>query len=336
MGRFIPPPPARSARIPPAADAALAAALAIGDRLVARATAHGLTFALDEADTIDLPEPAAARIDRAQLRALASIYLAADLEPAGIVAAAEQLGGLASTGVLKFNLGGAGSLVEKWWRSRRDRMNDVERGAFFARLFGTSAAGATAETGRNVRFEDRMLELCEALAKLDEQGGGEYGTSMAQARVRNAARALAQNLGDAGTAMTAFVAGEVIGMLKDAFAILGHPDIRGALHARDIWDVIRAVARLGHTRPVDAQPYIRRGKAGMILLSWLADALEKVLGGGPLVKLGDPVIGAALDWLEATLTLGETLAAQAGGQNPAPPSAPAPDRAASAWSALGS
>lgn len=334
MGRFIPPPPGYSAHIAPVADANLVSALALGQWLVDRATAPGLTFALDElggVDGLDLPDGTASRVDRAQLRALASIYLAADLEPAGIIASAEQLAALVATGVVNFDLGGAAPLIEQYWRHRRDRMATEERSAFFARLFGTSSGPVSAEAGRNARFEDRMFELCEALTKFEEQGGpSERGTNMGQVRVRNAARALSQNLGDASSGMTAFIADEVMKTLKEAFAILGHPDVRGAFQARDIWDVVRAIARHGHVAVADVHRYVRRGKAGMILLAWLADSLESALGSGQIVSLGDPVIVAAIDWLEATLSLAEAVVPQPSDMALAAP----PDRTASVWSAL--
>ncbi|HVR91507.1 MAG TPA: hypothetical protein VHG29_10495 [Novosphingobium sp.] len=330
MGRFIPPPPGASAWIVPRRDAAVAAALTQGMRLVERATGQGLAFALDELGEIVLPEAEAARIDRAQLRALASLYLAAGLEPAGIIVAVESLAGLSASGALQLNLAAAEPLVAQWWHNRHERMSDDERNAFFARLFGTSSGPVAAEASRNVRFEDRMLELVEALGKLDPQGGFDSsGTTMAQARVRSAARNLAQNLGDASGGMTAFIASELMATLKDAFAVLGNPALRGAFQARDIWDVVRGIARLGHASTGDAQPYVRRGKAGMIVLSWLADVLERLGSGGPIVQLGDPVIAAAVDWLEATLLLGETTVAPA-----SPVAGTMPDRPAAVWSAL--
>lgn len=293
------------ARIAPAADAAFAAVLATGHALVERATAQGLAFTLEDIDTIDLPEDNA-RVDRAQLRALASIYLAADLEPAGIIQSVQQLASLGGTGGLSVDPGGAGPLLEQWWRHRHERMSQDERSAFFARLFGTSSGPASAEAKSNQRFEGRMLDLCEALSGIDQSAGSEnYATTLAQSRVRTAARALSQNLGDSSTGMVAFVAGEVIATLKEAFAILGHADLRRAFGATNIWGVIRAISRLGHVEFPDAQPYIRRGKAGMMLLSWLADSLPVVFGTGILVRRGHPVIGAAIDWLEATLVLGE-------------------------------
>ena len=60
-----------------------------------------------------------------------------------------------------------------------------------------------------------MLELCEALYKLDEIPTGDpYGGSAQQARVRSAARNLTENLGDAGGGITAFMAGEIYPMVE--------------------------------------------------------------------------------------------------------------------------
>lgn len=334
---------AANARIAPVADAILGAALAHGARLVERATAQGLAFGLDQLGDLDIPEPEMARVDKAQMRALATLYLAADLEPAGIIPAVEALAGLASTGALGADLGAAGPLVAHWWQHRTQRPNAAERDAFFARLFGTSDGPVAAEAPRNVQFEDRMLELCESLYKLDDPasgGSGPTGGTVAQARARNAAKGLVENLGNASGGITAFLAGEIVAMLKDAFAIVGHAELRRAFAARDLWDVVGAVGRIAHSSFRPAAPYVRRGKAGMIVIAWLADVADRLAGptAGPIVSIGDPVVGAAIDWLEATLDIGEA--------NPAAPVAPPPAAAAppprlppaapaSPWSALG-
>jgi hypothetical protein len=317
-----------SAAIVPVADALLVSALSAGERLVARATAPGLAFALDQLGDIDIPEPVAARIDKAQLRALATLYLAADLESAGIIPSVEALAGFGSTGAISIDLGGAEPLLAEWWRRRHDRVSAAERHAFFSRLFGTASGPVAADADRNFQFEDRMLELCEALYKLDEIPTGDpYGGSMQQARVRKAARALMQNLSDAGGGITAFMAGEIIAALKQAFAIIGHPDLRGAFAARDVWGVVAGIARIA---PVAFDPpasYVRRGKAGMTVIAWLADVSDQLGGsGGALVAIGHPVVGAAIDWIEATLDIGEALA---------PTAQPRPSPPASPWSALG-
>lgn len=320
--------------IAPVADALLGAALAAGDRLVGQATAQGLAFALDQLGDIDIPEPAFARIDKAQLRALASLYLAADLEPAGIIAAVETLAGLTAAGAIRVDLGGAQPLVAHWWQRRNERVGALERNAFFSRLFGTSAGPVSAETERNAAFEERMLDLCECLYKLDEISahGGQGGTAQ-QARVRGAARALVENLGRASGGITAFLAAEIVEALKAAFAILGHRDLRGAFAARDVWAVVGAIGRLARTRFRPAGPYIRRGKAGMTVIAWLAEVADQLAGTGrvPIVAIGHPVVGSAIDWLEASLEIGEADAAAA----PPPAALLPPAPAASPWSALG-
>ena len=299
-----------AAAIAPVADALLGSALSAGERLVARATAHGLAVTLDQLGDIDFPEPAAARVDRARLRALATLYLAADLEPAGIIGSVEALAGFASTGVAGIDLGGVEPLLADWWRRRRARVTAAERNAFFSRLFGTASGPVAADADRNVEFEDRMLELCEALYKLDEMPTGDpYGGSMQQARVRRAARGLVQNLGEAGGGITAFMAGEIIAALRQAFAIIGHPDLRGAFAARDVWGVVAGIARLARLAFNPPAPHLRRGKAGMTVIAWLAEVSDQ-LGGpaGALVAIGHPVVGSAIDWIEATLDIGEAIA----------------------------
>lgn len=316
-----------AATIAPVADALLASALSTSARLVARATAPHLTVALDQLGDIDIPEPVAAHIDQAQLRALATLYLAADLESAGLIQSVEALAGFASAGV-GIDLGGAEPLLAEWWRRRHERASAAERAAFFSRLFGTASGPVAADAEPNVQFEDRMLELCEALYKLDEIPTGDpYGGSMQQARVRRAARALTENLGDAGGGIMAFMAGEIVGALRQAFAIIGHPDLRGAFAARDVWGVVAGIARVAR-RPVNPPaPHVRRGKAGMTVIAWLAEVSEQLGSvGGPLVAIGHPVVGSAIDWIEATLDIGQAIATA----RPIQPYAPA-----SPWSALG-
>ncbi|MDQ1289594.1 MAG: hypothetical protein QG622_3160 [Actinomycetota bacterium] len=309
--------------IAPVGDALLTSAVSASERLVARATAHGLAVTLDRLGEIDLPEPSAARIDQARLRALATLYLSADLEAAGILPAVEALAGLASTGAVGIDLGGTEPLLADWWRQRHDRLSAAERHACFSRLFGTAPGPVAADAHRNEQFEDHMLELCEALYKLDEVPTGDpYGGTRQQARVRRAARSLTENLGDAGGSITAFLADEIIAALRSALTIITHPHLRGAFAARDVWDVVAAIARIARIRFDPPAPYVRRGRAGMTVIAWLADVedrpdtdrtstdrpdADRTGRGGALVAIGDPVVGSAIDWIEATLDIGEAL-----------------------------
>ena len=139
--------------------------------------------------------------------------------------------------------------------------------------------------------------------------GDPYGGSMQQARVRKAARTLMRNLSEAGGGITAFMAGEIIAALKQAFAIIGHPDLRGAFAARDVWGVVAGIARMARLAFDPPAPDVRRGKAGMTVIAWLAEVSDQLGGpGGQLVAIGHPVVGSAIDWIEATLDIGEAIA----------------------------
>ncbi|WP_436052734.1 hypothetical protein [Phenylobacterium sp. LjRoot225] len=292
--------------------------------------ALGFAVALADLGDFDLPAGSEARVDQAQMRALASLYLAADLEAAGVLPAVETLAGLARSGAIPGDIGPAAPLLQAFWRGRNERASADERSAFYGRLFG-AGAGPVAAVGANMEFEDRMLDLCEALFKLDELASNStYGGVGQQARVRAAAQRLAGNLVDAGGGVTAFFAQEILQSLRDALAILATPAVRATLRARDTWEAIAGVNRLSGERTEDPSPFARRGKAGMMVISWLADAAPMLAQPSqPLVGLGDPVIAAAVEWLEASLAIGETAPA------PVPPTSPRAPQAASPWAAIG-
>jgi hypothetical protein len=54
----------------------------------------------------------------------------------------------------------------------------------------------------------------------------------------------------------------------------------------------------------DPASFVVRGKAGLTILSWLADA-HKVINAStqPLVGVDNPVVAAAVDWLQSSLAI---------------------------------
>jgi hypothetical protein len=288
------------------------------------ASAASAAVALEDYGAIDLPPPSLA-VDQAQLRAMATLYLAAELEGAGAIPAAEALVRLARAGALSRDFGEATGLMQSFWQSRQERIGSAERLAIFARLFGTPGATDDAHAPRNAAFEERMIDLCEALYRLDE--GGAAGGIAAQTRVRSAARRLLSVLVQASTGFTALVAQEVLSALKLSLAILVHADVKAAFGARGLWDVVTAIDHLLREPVRPHALHLRRGQAGMTLLAWLADCAPRLdATGGTLVTIGDAVIEAAADWLEASLSLSETPPSA----EPARASAPGSD-----WASLG-
>jgi hypothetical protein len=283
------------------------------ETLVAKSVAFAVS--LDQIGPgIELPPSSGAAIDRAQLRAIAALYLASELDAAGVVAAAESLMRLARTGSLDIDIGEATPLVERFWLARNERATTAERQSFFGGLFGgASVAEAAGPIAANVEFEDRLIDLCEALYKLDEQASNaSWGGVAQQARVRTAAGRLLDEMARHVGGMTAFFASEVLSTLKAALRIVTHADVRAAFRARDAQGVIAAIhRRVRMAAPGDLDLHARRGEAGMTILAWLADAAD-VLGGNerPLLGIDHPVIAAAVEWLEVSLTLTEAEAAE--------------------------
>ena len=291
-------------------SAALLAALAKANALAELAHARALALALDDAGDIVLPDatPASAD-DQALIRAIAPLYLAAQLEEAALLPAVETLSGLAVSGGLPIDLGTAAALIRQFWQQRNERFHANERRAFFARLFGADSAETAADGGRaqvNAGFEDLMIDLSEALYKLDEESlGANTAGPRGQARVLITARNLAENLLNKGGGMTAFAAKEILATIQSAVQILQQPDVQHAVGGHSLWTAVHAVAKRYLHIDGDSSTYVTRGKSGLIILSWLADSLPQLNQGQPLVTLDHPVIAAATEWLQASLSIRE-------------------------------
>jgi len=295
---------------PQGTDLGLVQLVEQGSQHAAAAYASAFAMAFDELAIVELPPGSESSVDRAQMRALGALYLAADLEPAGIFTAAEGLAALAATGGLRTDLGPVAAMVHQFWRKRNERTTEEDRLEFFGRLFG-SAYGGFSAYGANDGFEPLTLDLCEALYQLgDGLHRSPHGGISQQTRIRAAARNLLGNLVSAGGGATPFMAREIMSGLQAAIDILKHPHLQGVFGARDIWGVVNAVNRLaGRSSMGDPQVFMRRGRAGMTLIVWLADAAEALRTyGAPLVVVDHPVIPAAVDWMQASLTISEIQA----------------------------
>ena len=287
--------------------------------------AETMATVMAELGDIRLP-PAATPADAAQLRAVASLYLASTLEAAGLIGAAEDLTRLARTGALVGDVGDAGPLIEAFWRERGDRASPEERLSLFGRLFGAPLGPSDAMGPPNEAFEESLLDLCDSIIKAADRFGN------GQARARTMALRLAENLAEASNDMTLFLAREVLDSLGKAIAILNHPQVKARLMARTLWDSVAKVDRQFGRPARSTLTHLRRGRAGMAVLAWLADVYETLeTRGGTLIEEDSPVVDAAIDWIDETLSLADEDSRRA------PPAAqPLPNRASRAdWASLG-
>lgn len=279
-------------------------ALALGERLVAAVETFALQFDLSDTGVVELPPVVGSEADRAHLQTVGPLYLAAELESARLVAAAETLAGLFASGGLSADPGPAAPLLTAFWRGRRERFVENERRALYARMFGqTTGTTLAARRAINADFETLMIDLTEALSKLNAAPLAPPGADFA---ARVAAGQLAANLVSRSGGMAAFAARDLLETIKAALAIFKQPAVQAAVGARTVWGAVRAVTRL-YLREEDAEIalHVTRGKAGLLVLAWLAEVFLQLEGEGELVAPAHPVVGAGLTWLRASLSLAE-------------------------------
>lgn len=269
--------------------------LAFAERLAAHAYARTQALTLG---ALNPPHPVEDD-DHAHLRAMASLYLMAQLEHASLLPAVELLAKLAVSGGLSVDFGSASSKLLQFWEHRNERFSPQERQSLFDRLF-------------NPDFDNAMIDLCEALYKLDE-GAARPGTSnpLEEAKVRTAAEQLSEYLLNHTTGESAFAANDILNAIRIATDILKDPHVEHAFGAHSLWTTVQAILHRYGSTAEDPTSYVTRGKAGLTILAWLAEAhLMLSDSSRPFVGLDNPVIAAAVDWLSTSLTIEQSKAGQ--------------------------
>lgn len=273
--------------------------LRAAERLAAHAYARAQALALGELGDLIAPQPAATADDQAHLRALASLYLLAQLEQVSLVPAVEMLAEQSVSGGIQADLGTAAGPLMDFWRHRAERFSAEERRGLFDRMFDSN-------------FDNLMISLCEALYKLDE-GVLAPGASnpLQQARVRTSAEQLAEHLLDHTTGGSAFAADDILEATRTCTDILKTPQVERAFGASSIWKTVEAILRRYGAPVPDFASFVMRGKAGLTVLAWLAEARGIASASNKaLVALDHPVIAAAVDWLESSLTIEQNRAGE--------------------------
>jgi hypothetical protein len=247
---------------------------------------------------IDFPPlPAGSRdatITASAVRALAAMYLQANLEDAGVLAIAELLG--QSRDQLRFLDRSTAEKLEPFAHPASDVYTRPQRDAIFARVFGLG--GASEQAAANHDFERVLATLCVALQRceVDARLAGSVGASR-DAALRYAAQALLFNLAPRQYGNTLLAARTIDRQLRQAIAALSDRGILTQFRAVNLWEVIRAIA--GDATP-DLGRLIARGQSGMAVLQWLAIVMPAINNNTRLVAGGDPVFIPAAQWLQAT------------------------------------
>ncbi len=302
----------------PTDDLQIEPSLALGLRLIGSVEQFALSLGGEGFD-IDLPPVVGSAADQSHLRTVPPLYLAAELESAGLLPAVEMYVGLYTSGGISANVGAAENRIVTFWRGRHQRFTRDERLAFFARLFGGASGPALAgPSARNNDFENRMIDLTEALYKLNPTPTLEalfhQGVApVSEVSLQIAAQALAANLLPRSGGMAAYAGRDILSTIQEGLEILKEPAVQQSVGAHSVWSAVQNIGDSYLHASADVDSHVRRGKAGMIVLAWLADTAPS-LDNTAALRL-DPrsdAVGAAAAWLEASLSLREGEAAAAG------------------------
>ncbi len=232
----------------------------------------------------------------AALRALAALYLHAELEQTGLVLVAEALA--QERGVLALRSEQAAARLERFAEQQRTWYDRERRLRLFARLFGLGSSGGG---DVNDGFQQAFGRMCQTiLAVADDYRWGQTPGPTRDAALRHAVRAVLINLGTRQFGDTLIAGRKIQAQLTAAVGIVGDPDVGALVQGRGLWDTLRKI--LGEQTP-DLGRLLSRGQSGQRLLTWLALALPQLsqdAPGVPLLPAGSPAFVWAATWLEAT------------------------------------
>jgi hypothetical protein len=239
--------------------------------------------------------------DANALRALASLYLNAELEQTGLVLVAEALA--YERAGLALQSEQAVAKLERFAGQQRDWYDRTQRLQLFERLFGLGGTAVSSPTkGANHTFQQQFGHLCHVISQTAEDyHWGQTPGPTREATLRLAARALLFNLASRQFGNTLLAGRKIQAQMQAAIDILDDPNIGGLVRGRGLWDTLRKI--LGDQTP-DLGRLLNRGQSGQRLLTWLAlalPALQRDPPGQPLLPAGSPAFVWAATWLEATV-----------------------------------
>jgi hypothetical protein len=257
--------------------------------------------AADDPLRLDLPALHSGPSDypsAATVRVFGALYLAAELEQAGVVPIAELLADERySLNVASYE---AAARLDDFATRRHEWYDRDGRVQIYARLFGIGPA-AMNDAGAlvNREFVPLLCALCRAIARYADAGYGNVGYGGLEAGVQIAAEALLANMARRALGNTVVAARRLNGQIRHAVDVLRDPSIRALVGAHTLQQVI--VSILGKDAP-DVQRLIDAGLAGQKVLEWLAEkprVITDTTTHAPLLNFADPIAVTAALWLHA-------------------------------------
>ena len=234
---------------------------------------------------MDLPRMVPGSIRRGELRAVATLFWAAQIERAGLPRFTEALAEQFVHGRLMTTNSAGGRALMTYYRDRNDRHGAAERQAIYSRLFG-----GPGHAEPNDEFVSLWTALVQAMVPASRQPASV--PTHVRAGVAAAANALMANLAPRSAGSTRFDAERILAHIRLSLRLLRDREVRFLLGGASPFEIIRwhSPHLLGES--IEPGPWIARARAGAELLRWLADHLPELRAGTVAMAPGDPVLSS--------------------------------------------
>jgi hypothetical protein len=244
---------------------------------------RAIAKALADLGDIELPDSAPTAEDARNLVAIPPLYLASELEQAGLLRTAELVAGLFAAGSITQPLGPTAQLLHTFWQGRRERLSAEERQQLYAQVFEPEA------------FYPLMQALCDALAnQLDNPPRA--SDVHAQVAMAEAADTLGGWLSPHAAGMAQFAASDILQALSQATHFLRDRMLQAAFGVHDLWGLVGAVGNAQGQGIQTARERVELGRHGADVLAWLAGGVTQAYAFDPASAQGQLLMRSAEGW----------------------------------------
>jgi hypothetical protein len=217
------------------------------------------------------------------VRALAVVYAAAQLEYIKLFAVADAIAEQVAAGLVPLSQGPAGDAAEGYFKSAAERLTEAERRGLYARSFGPPL-GPTSEPDANTTFSDRWCRFVTEAGGFPCESGGDERRAAAR-RTFESARDLAINLSPRGDAGARFAADQLQSTLQAMVTLVSRPEILKAYGARDPAVLIERVSALHLGAAISTARGWGLAVSGAAIIDWLADRAASLAPPGRALDL---------------------------------------------------
>ena len=252
------------------------------------------------------------QISRDRMGAIADLYYIYQFERLGAFRAVLTLQKLFKSGGARLSDGPGAMALFQYDRKRVLRYTLSERRAAYSKVFGYTDAAPPEGAAPNEPFHALMSNFTRHVSEFFQdkrvsevvRPDKSRETFGSKAVVTRAGLNLRQDLNQASYGHVAVLRAEVMVLLRDAFEILGAPDVRHLFGADTAWEVLEEILKRHlHERPVTSQRS-RMAVAGRDILRWLGEDYILTNVRTDFEALLEAIIDACDDWLTSAESVG--------------------------------